>query len=70
MSKNINKQLIDRLDLSDNVLNILKYNKIETIEQLTKNNKKSLRSYGLTIQESQKIEVELQLHGLLLKDSV
>lgn len=70
MSKNINKQLIDRLDLSDNVLNILKYNKIETIEQLTKNNKKALRNYGLTIQESQKIEVELQLHGLLLKDSV
>ena len=67
MNNKFLNQNIDRLDISCDAINILKENKIKTIKELCVNSKTALRNFGLTNQEINKAEIELQLLGLNLK---
>lgn len=70
MDEKIRTQSIDRLNISINTTNILKENKIKTIEQLCKKNKNDLKKLNLIPNEINKIEIELQLLGLNLKNGL
>lgn len=64
------KQYVDRLDVSEQALNILKENKITTLGNLSNFSKTDLKNMGLLQNETSKIEVELEMLGLGLKGSV
>lgn len=70
MEEKISKQNIDRLNISDNSIQILKNNKIITIGQLCKKGKNDLRKLDIVQFDIKKIETELQLLGLNLKNSL
>lgn len=55
--------------LSDEKLNLLKDNKIKTLRQLSNNSRSNLRELGFENFEIKKIDVELQLLGMGLKDN-
>lgn len=61
------KQSIDRIDININILNLLKENGIMTISDLCSESKTDLKKLTLSIQEINKIQLELQLMGLNLK---
>ena len=65
--KKILKQSIDRIDINVNILNLLKENGIITISDLCSKSKTDLKNLTLSIQEINKIQIELQLLGLNLK---
>ena len=67
MEEKMSKQKIERLDISDSAMNILKENKITTIGQLCKKSKTDLRDIQLVQNDVNKIEIELQLLVLDLK---
>lgn len=67
MEEKLRKQSIDRLDIGDNTIKILKENKIETLGKLCENNKIEFEYIGISQNEIKKIEVELQLLGLDLR---
>ena len=67
MKGKILNQYIERLDISDNTIDILKYNKLVFIKDICRKNKTSLKQMGLTNQQICKDEIELQLLGLDLK---
>ena len=64
------KQYVDRLDVSEQALNILKENKITTLGNLSNFSKTDLKNMGLLQNETNKIEVELELLGLGLKGAI
>lgn len=64
------KQNIQRLDISDNAINILKGNEIKTLGELCRKSKADLKNIGLLQKEASKVEVELELLGLNLKNSL
>ena len=66
----LNKQSVDRLDISDNCMELLKSNDIETIGQLCKKSKTDLKKLNLVQEEVNKIDIELQLLGLNLRNSL
>lgn len=68
MEEKMNKQFIDRLDISVNTIKVLKDNRIKTLGQLCKKTKNDLRDIGLENYVINKIDIELQLLGLGLKD--
>jgi DNA-directed RNA polymerase alpha subunit len=70
MEQKIRNQRIDRLDISDSVLNVLKENEITTLGNLCSKSKTDLKNIGLLPNESNKVEVELQLMGLNLRNSL
>ena len=70
MEEKMSKQSIDRLDISDNTLKVLKENNIKTIGQLCRKSKSDLRDFELVQFEISKIEIELQLLGLNLKNAL
>lgn len=70
MDEKLNKQSIDRLDISDNCMELLKSNDIETIGQLCKMSKTDLKKLNLVQEEVNKIDIELQLLGLNLRNSL
>lgn len=70
MEDKIKLQSIDRLDIKVDTINKLKKNKIEKIGQLTRKSKTNLKDLGLEAVEYNKIEVELELLGLCLKNSL
>ena len=70
VEEKISKQNIDRLNISDNSIKILKNNKIITIGQLCKKSKNDLRKLDIVQFDIKKIETELQLLGLNLKNSL
>ena len=70
MEDKIKQQSIERLDIKVDTINILKENKLEKIGQLTKKSKTDLKNLGLNAVEYNKIEVELELLGLCLKNSL
>lgn len=70
MEEKISKQSIDRLDIGDNAINILKENNIKTIGQLCKKSKSDLKKLYIEQFEVNKIDIELQLLGLNLKNSL
>ena len=70
MAEKLNKQSVDRLDISDNCMELLKSNDIETIGQLCKKSKTDLKKLNLVQEEVNKIDIELQLLGLNLRNSL
>ena len=63
------KQNIERFTfLSDEQLNLLKDSKIKTLGQLSQKTRNDLRKIGFENFEIKKIEVELQLLGMGLKE--
>ena len=59
MEEKINKQNIDRLNISDNSIKILKNNKIITIGQLCKKSKNDLRKLDIVQFDIKKIAQEI-----------
>ncbi len=70
MDEKIQKQSIDRLDINDNAIEILKDSKIDTIGKLCKKSKSDLKKLNLTQNEINKTDIELQLLGLNLRNSL
>ena len=70
MEQKISNQRIDRLDINDNILNVLNENEITTLGNLCSKSKTDLKNIGLLPNESNKVEVELQLMGLNLRNSL
>ena len=68
MDDKLSNQSIDRLDISDNTIKTLKDNNIKTIGLLCKKNKSDLRKLEIVQFDIKKIEIELQLLGLGLKN--
>lgn len=69
MEDKMKKQNVQRLDISDNAINLLNDNKISTLGQLCRKSKADLKSLGLLQDEANKVEVELERIGLNLKNS-
>ena len=63
-------QFVDRLDVSQKALDILKENEIKTLGKLSNYKKSQLKDMGLLQNEINKIEVELELLGLTLNGSL
>lgn len=70
MEEKIKKQSITRLCVSDNILNTLRDNNIKNLETLCNKSKKDLENMGLLPSEYHKVEIELQLMGLNLRNSL
>ncbi len=70
MEDKILKQNISRLGISDNALDILKNKNIIMIEQLCKKSKTELKDMELSQSDIRKIEIELQLLGYNLRNSL
>lgn len=64
------KQYADRLDVNVNIIDKLKENKITTLGALSNYKKSDLRNFGIDGADINKIETELELLGLSLKDSL
>lgn len=64
------KQSINRLNISDNVTGILKANSINTLENLCDKSKGYLKSIDIAQSDINKINIELQLIGLGLKERI
>ena len=58
------KQSVDRLDISTKTIDILKYNKINTLGNLSKEQASSLEKMGLSQKDINNIQEELRLLGL------
>lgn len=70
METKYGKQSIDRFTfISEKMLNILKDNKVNTLGQLSQNTRTNLKEFGFEHNEISKIDIELQLLGLGLKNS-
>lgn len=67
MDNKIQNQSIERLDISSNVIETLKMHKITIIKQLCGKTKAYLKNLGITSDDTNKLEIELQLLGLNLK---
>ena len=70
MEEKIKKQSINRLDIKDSIINVLNENRIDTLGNLCEHSKTELKNIGLIPNETNKIEVELQLMGLNLRNSL
>lgn len=70
MEEEISKKSVDNLDINNNIINILKSHRIRTIEQLCKKSKSDLKRIEILSNDIMKIEIELQLLGLNLKNSL
>lgn len=64
------KQYVDRLEVNVNIIDKLKENKITTLGALSNYKKSDLRNFGIDGADINKIETELELLGLSLKDSL
>lgn len=71
MEEKYQKQSINRFDfITEEKMNILKQNNIKTLGQLSNKTKTDLRKYGFENFEINRLEIELQLLGLNLKNSL
>lgn len=70
MEDKIKKQSIDRLNISVSILEGLKQNNIIKIEDLCKKSKKELKKLGFLQNEINERNIELQLLGLALKNTL
>lgn len=62
------KDDITAIKLSDKTVEVLKTNKVNTLNKLCMKTKTELRNIGLTAEEIRKIEIKLQLKGLDLNN--
>lgn len=63
------EQSINRLDINDSVLDILKKNETSNLRMLCDKSKTDLKNMNLSTKEIKKIEIELQLLGLNLRNN-
>ena len=71
MEEKYKKQSINRFDfITEEKMNILKQNNIKTLGELSNKTKTDLKKYGFENFEINKLEIELQLLGLNLKNSL
>ncbi len=69
MEEKYTKQSIDRfLFIKENMLNVLKDDNVKTLGQLSNKTRTDLKNYGFEHYEINKIDIELQLLGLGLKN--
>ena len=69
MEEKYTKQSIDRfLFIKENMLNVLKDANVKTLGQLSNKTRTDLKNYGFEHYEINKIDIELQLLGLGLKN--
>lgn len=61
------KQKIDTINIPKEIIQLLKQNGLETIEQLCNKSKTELKNINLSFSEINKIQIELQLLGLNLQ---
>ena len=64
------KQNIERIEIKDEVLNILKDNNIILLNDLCNKKKKDLKALGIEYPVINDIELQLQLLGLRFKNSL
>lgn len=64
------KQSIERLDIPVSKIDVLKEKNIKTLGDLCNYSKTDLKSFSLNTNEINKIQVELQLLGLNLKNGL
>lgn len=64
------KQNIERIEIKDDVLEILKNNNITILNDLCNKKKKDLKSMGIEYQIVNDMELQLQLLGLRFKNSL
>ena len=69
MNDKLLNQNIDRLNISCKTIELLKYKQIILLKELCTKTKTNLKNLGISTQEINKIEVELQLIGLNLKSN-
>lgn len=62
------EQDIERLDVEIRIIDILKNNKIKKIKELCKLSKIDLKEMDIKQKETEKIQIELQLLGLDLRN--
>ena len=70
MSKKMENQWIQRLDVPSKLLDMLNDNEIKTLGQLSKMSRRDLVNLGMEQNETKQIEIELVLCGLSLKGSL
>lgn len=70
MSEKMERQLIQRLDIPDRLINILEENKITILGELSKRSKTDLIHLGMQQSDTKMVETELELCGLWLKGSL
>ncbi len=58
------KQSIDKLEISEEIKELLKSNKISSLYELVKKNKSNLKKIGLNPNQISQVEIQLQLKGL------
>lgn len=69
MKEKYTKQSIDRfLFIKEDILNVLKSDNVKTLGQLSNKTRTELKNYGFEHYEINKIDIELQLLGLGLKN--
>ena len=70
MEEKYRKQSVDRfLFINEEMLTKLKKDNVKTLGQLSNKTRSDLKKYGFEHYEINKIDVELQLLGLCLKNS-
>lgn len=70
METKYEKQSIDRFTfIKEEMLNILKDNKVKTLGQLSKKKRTDLKNLGFEHNDINKIDIELQLLGMGLKNN-
>lgn len=70
MDEEIMRQNINILNISSNIIHVLNIKNIKTIGQLCKKTKTDLKNLNIIQNDIKKIEVELQLLGLNLKNNL
>lgn len=68
--KALKKESIKMFNINDKLINKLNQNNIETVGQLCKQTKTDLRNIDLMNKDIHKLEIELQLVGLNLKNNL
>lgn len=66
----IKEQRIQRLDISEHTIEILNANNVTIIGELCRKSKTDLKKINLVQNEIDKIEIELQLLGLNLRNGI
>lgn len=64
------KQNIERIEIKDEIIEILKNNNITILNDLCNKKKKELKEMGIEYQFINDMELELQLLGLRFKNSL
>lgn len=70
IDEKILNQSINRIEISDNATEILNRNKITTLKDLCNKTKTDLKKLEINQGEINKMDIELQLLGLKLKNSL